>query len=93
MKPLTKDDAQTRLCPFTFGGALGADRCCTHGCMAWRVVHEAVRRENHSGAYGHLADLAVKSGRLVRREGPNNSTGFVVLDEVGVCARLEDKAA
>lgn len=92
MKPLKNEDAVRRLCPFTFHKPDGPDRCCTNGCMAWSVVHEAVKRENHSGAYDALLNIAVKTQRLVRREGPNNSTGFVILDEVGVCLRLEENA-
>lgn len=88
MKPQTKAQAEKRVCPFTFGGRQPADMCSTTACMAWETVHEEIRREDHSGAGYVMNDHALKTGRHVRREGPQGSLGFLILDEVGVCARL-----
>lgn len=89
MMPTTRDKAEQRLCPFTIG-LPPAERtmCLTGSCMAWRVVHAAHRREDHSGARDHLMSEGLKTGRTARREGGPMSSGFWVLDEVGVCARL-----
>lgn len=89
MKPATEKEVLSRYCPFTFGVQGGASKCIAGLCMAWRVVHCAHRREDHSGAREMLMNEGQKTGRLARREGGPMSSGFWVLDEVGVCARLE----
>jgi hypothetical protein len=93
MKPQTQDEAASRFCPFTFGDQRGASTCLAGRCMAWRVVHAQHRREDHSGAREHLMEQGVKTGRTARREGGPMSSGFWVLDEVGVCARLDQTSA
>lgn len=89
MKPVTPNEAAGKLCPFTFNGHRAADKCVAGMCMAWRVVHPRDEREDHSGAGQFMASEGVRTKRLVRREGPQGSMGRLVLDEVGVCARLE----
>lgn len=93
MKPVTPNQAASRFCPFTFGDERGASKCLAGLCMAWRVVHVEHRREDHSGAREHLMSEGVKTGRSARREGGPMSSGFWVLDEAGVCARLDQPTA
>lgn len=89
MKPLTHNDAAVRVCPFTLNGAQGWNYCVVDNCMAWTIVHEEVRREDHSGARDVVTKYALETKRIMRREGGPGSSGFLVLDAVGVCARLE----
>ena len=88
MKPKTCEDAAQCYCPFTFEGEQ-AQYCRVAMCMAWRVVHPKESREDHSGGRDIINDRALKTGRIMRREGPPMSGGKWILDEVGVCARLE----
>lgn len=90
MKPITPANAMSRFCPFTFGEKGGASTCVSGRCMAWKVVHPEWRREDHSGAREMMLSEGVKTGRIARREGGPMSSGFWVLDEVGVCQRLKD---
>lgn len=90
MKPQTKEEAEKRFCPFTFSTP-PASRCLVENCMAWRVVYQKCRREDHSDASLDIAVLGSRTNRTPRREGGYGSSGFWVLDEVGVCARLGGK--
>lgn len=89
MKPQTTQEACKRFCPFTFDGGSGASTCVTNHCMAWRVVHPEVRREDHSGNRERVVQWGQETTRVPRREGGPMSSGLWVLDEVGVCSRLE----
>lgn len=93
MKPQTPDQAAARFCPFTFGDQRGASTCLAGRCMAWRIVHERVEREDHSGARDVMNKHALDTRRHVSRKGPQGSSGILILEEVGVCARLNPSPA
>lgn len=93
MRPITLNQARDRQCPFTFGGQYPATRCLADSCMAWRTIHGATSCEDHSGGRDMIVDHAMKTGRIARREGGPMSSGRWVVDEVGMCARLEAQAA
>lgn len=88
---MTKEKAQHKICPFTLGGQYPALLCQVDVCMAWRVVHPKVTREDHSGGGDAISAEGYRTRRIARREGPKGSLGLWVLDEVGECARLFDK--
>lgn len=90
MKPIKNEDAKAKWCPFGVGyvESNGGYKCAAEGCMAWRQVYSGERREDHSGADTFMLQLASKTGRILRREGPRGSYGFLILDAVGCCARL-----
>ena len=93
MKPLTIEEARDRLCPFEVGQRSANGRCVAHACMAWRIVHARLERENHSDNATAVARWAVESGRSIRRNGRPGSMGILILDEVGVCARIDPGTA
>lgn len=88
MKPQTPDKAASRYCPFTFSDQRAASTCLAGRCMAWHIVHEKVQREDHSGARDVINDYGLQTNRIPRREGGPMSSGFWILDEVGICLRL-----
>ena len=88
MKPMTEEEAVKKWCPFTMSNE-NPNKCKGHRCMAWKVVHEAIEREHHSGARDMILKLAVESNRIMKRTGPAGSYGKLQLDEVGVCGMLE----
>ncbi len=63
--------------------------CDPSKCMAWVRVHIGCRRENHSGAHEYL--LATMAGqnymRDIHQTGPDNSGGYLHIEEVGYCGR------
>jgi hypothetical protein len=87
MKPITKTEAATKSCPFKTGTQLGDVNICTgFDCMAWKEVHNEVKREDHSGAHDIVLGWAVDSNRIMRREGRAGSYGILILDAVGHCS-------
>lgn len=88
MKPMTHNDALNKFCPFKFDSGLVTRTCSGNGCMAWNVVHPELVREDHSGANSIVLKEAVRTHRIMRREGPAGSYGKLILDEVGICSRL-----
>lgn len=85
MKPITVEQAQSKLCPFKFGQNVSSLRCIANQCMAWNVVHEKVERENHSNASNIMIEHAMKTGRVMKYSGPQGSQGKLYLEEVGTC--------
>lgn len=88
-RPVLVSEAKKRFCPFLLAAPDGPQFCAVGKCMAWRVVHDRIEREDHSGARNVLNDYALATGRHVRREGPPGSMGRLILDEAGLCMRLE----
>lgn len=96
---MTEDEAKKKWCPFVRAQNFQPDGsqnpavnrpegnfdCIGSSCMAWRELHPRETREDHSGAPAFMAERAVKTGRIVRREGPSGSYGKLILDAVGFC--------
>jgi len=86
MKLFTEYDARQRLCPWMFEMV---QTCACKGCMAWVEVYPKVERENHSGAKEMMLREGIlkRGGQQIRFEGPDNSSGYIILDALGFCGR------
>jgi len=80
----TEKQARSKWCPWMPGTT---EFCMVNDCMAWVEVHKKLERENHSGAEKMLREVGTLTGQQVRKWGPDNSSGFVVLDALGYCGR------
>jgi hypothetical protein len=60
--------------------------------MAWTEVEPEMKREDHSGAKEimHIERSQRERGAEVRREGPDGSTGFLILDARGYCGKYHN---
>jgi len=82
-------EAYSKTCPHVMEDGV-VQNCFTSSCMGWIEVYPRIKMENHSGAYENLVSHAVKRkwcAQAPRKEGPDNSSGFVVLDAVGYCGK------
>lgn len=62
-------------------------KCITKACIHWNVDYPRVEREDHSNAMQFMSDYAYKTGRSVKREGPQGCMGILYLEETGSCRR------
>jgi hypothetical protein len=94
---MTENEARKKWCPMAKPGLnkrplknmeLWTDRthCIAANCaMGWRVLYPKEMREDHSNGMEMIFKRGSETKRTPRREGPNGSLGFWILDENGYC--------
>ncbi|MFW6046303.1 MAG: hypothetical protein ACOCP4_00670 [Candidatus Woesearchaeota archaeon] len=89
MKPITHEEARNKICPFSLKSD-NVEYCFGTECMCWKEINPRIEREDHSGGKEMMLQKRNERGfQEIKREGPHNSLGVLILEAQGVCELID----